>query len=128
MTGHGSIPRSIRSRSKQIERGKPMTQRLMTQTLTETTSWQALQTHYEKIKDIQLRKLFADDPTRGERMSNENVALPVDYSKPRITDETLRLLIQLANERARAARRDAMVRGEKGIVTEKRALLHVALR
>src|ERR1700678_4329240 len=128
MTGHGSIPRSIRSRSKQIERGKPMTQRLMTQTLTETTSWQALQTHYEKIKDIQLRKLFADDPTRGERMTVETVGLYLDYSKNRITDETVRLLIQLANERGVAARRDAMFRGEKINVTEKRAVLHVALR
>src|ERR1700678_1023512 len=128
MTGHGSIPRSIRSRSKQIERGKPMTQRLMIQTLTETTSWQALQTHYERIKDIQLRKLFADDPTRGERMTVETVGLYLDYSKNRITDETVRLLIQLANERGVAARRDAMFRGEKINVTENRAVLHVALR
>jgi glucose-6-phosphate isomerase len=100
----------------------------MTQRLTQTPAWQALQAHYEKIKDIDLRKLFADDLTRGERLTVETGSLYLDYSKNRITDETLRLLTQLANERGVAARRDAMFRGEKINITEKRAVLHVALR
>jgi glucose-6-phosphate isomerase len=100
----------------------------MTQRLTQTPSWQALQSHYEKIKDLPLRQLFADDPARGERMTAGTGGLYLDYSKNRITDETLRLLIQLANERGVAARRDAMFRGEKINITEKRAVLHVALR
>jgi glucose-6-phosphate isomerase len=119
MMDRGSIP----SRSTTIERGKPMTQRL-----SQTPSWQALQAHYEKVKDIHLRQLFADDPGRGERMTAETDGLYLDYSKNRINGETLRLLIQLANERGVAARRDAMFRGEKINITEKRAVLHVALR
>jgi glucose-6-phosphate isomerase len=100
----------------------------MTQRLSQTPSWQALQAHYEKVKDIHLRQLFADDPGRGERMTAETDGLYLDYSKNRINGETLRLLIQLANERGMAARRDAMFRGEKINITEKRAVLHVALR
>jgi glucose-6-phosphate isomerase len=100
----------------------------MTQQLTETASWRALQAHYEKIKDIQLRRLFADDPGRGERLVAESAGLYLDYSKNRITDETVRLLIQLAKERGVAERRDAMFRGEKINITENRAVLHVALR
>ena len=96
--------------------------------LTETTAWRALQAHYEKIKDVQLRQLFADDPRRGETLIAEGAGLYLDYSKNRITDETVRLLIQLAKERGVAERRDAMFRGEKINITEKRAVLHVALR
>jgi glucose-6-phosphate isomerase len=98
------------------------------QTLTKTQSWQALQAHYEKIKDTNLRQLFADDPARAEHMAAEQGSLYLDYSKNRITGETIRLLLELANERGVAARRDAMFRGEKINVTEKRAVLHVALR
>src|ERR1700690_4224139 len=100
----------------------------MTQRLTETPSWRALQAHYEKIKDVQLRRLFADDPGRGQRLVAEGAGLYLDYSKNRITDETIRLLLQLAKERGVAERRDAMFRGEKINATEKRAVLHVALR
>jgi len=100
----------------------------MTQRLTETGSWQALQTHYEKIKDIQLRQLFAEDPSRGQRMVAEGCGLYLDYSKNRITDGTLQLLMKLAQERGVAERRDAMFRGDKINITEKRAVLHVALR
>jgi glucose-6-phosphate isomerase len=100
----------------------------MNQRLTETPSWHALQAHYEKMKDIQLRQLFADDPSRGGRLAAEAVGLYLDYSKNRITDETMRLLVQLANERGVASRRDAMFRGEKINITEDRAVLHVALR
>ena len=94
----------------------------------ETPAWGALQAHYEKVKDIHLRQLFADDPDRGERFTVEGANLYLDYSKNRITDETVRLLVQLARERGVAERRDAMFRGEKINVTEKRAVLHVALR
>jgi len=100
----------------------------MTQQLTETASWIALQAHYEKIKDVQLRQLFADDAGRGGRLFAESAGLYLDYSKNRITDETIRLLIGLANERKVAERRDAMFRGEKINITENRAVLHVALR
>jgi glucose-6-phosphate isomerase len=91
-------------------------------------AWQALEAHYPKVRDLHLRKLFADDPKRGERLSAEAVGIYFDYSKHRITDETLRLLLQLAEEAGLRARIDAMFRGEKINVTEKRAVLHVALR
>jgi glucose-6-phosphate isomerase len=96
--------------------------------LTKLPAWQALETHYPKMRKLHLRKLFADDPKRGERMSAEAVGIYFDYSKHLITDETLRLLLQLAEESGLRARVDAMFRGEKINVTEKRAVLHVALR
>ncbi len=96
--------------------------------LTTLTAWQALEAHYPKVRELHLRKLFADDPKRGERMTAEAVGIYFDYSKHRITDETLRLLLQLAQESGLRARIDAMFRGEKINVTEKRAVLHVALR
>jgi glucose-6-phosphate isomerase len=100
----------------------------MSQRLTESPSWRALEAHYEKMKDIRLRQLFTDDPSRGERLAAEAAGLYLDYSKNRVTDETVRLLVQLANERGVADRRDAMFRGEKINITEGRAVLHVALR
>src|SRR5215831_4654943 len=99
-----------------------------TQRPTETPAWRALQAHYDKIKDTHLRQLFAEDAKRGERLVAEGAGLYLDYSKNRITDETIRLLLQLAAERGVAQRRDAMFRGEKINSTEKRAALHVALR
>src|SRR6202162_6371360 len=96
--------------------------------LTATPAWQALTAHHAQIKDAHLRKLFADDPGRAERFSAEGAGLFLDYSKNRITDETLRLLLQLADERGVAQRRDAMFAGEKINTTERRAVLHVALR
>ena len=96
--------------------------------LTTRAAWKALEAHYSKIRDLHLRTLFADDPTRGERMAVEAVGIYFDYSKNRITDETLTLLLQLAEESGLRARIDAMFRGEKINVTEKRAVLHVALR
>jgi len=96
--------------------------------LTETPAWQALTTHHAQIKDLHLRQLFADDPGRAERFSAEGAGLFIDYSKNRITDETLRLLLQLAEERGVAKRRDAMFAGDKINATERRAVLHVALR
>jgi glucose-6-phosphate isomerase len=96
--------------------------------LTDTSAWRALQTHYEKIRDIHLRQLFGEDATRGDRFAIEAAGIYLDFSKNRITDETVRLLVQLAKERSVAERRDAMFRGEKINVTERRAVLHVALR
>jgi glucose-6-phosphate isomerase len=100
----------------------------MTQRTTDAPSWHALQAHHDKIKEVQLRQLFADDPGRGQRLVAEGAGLYLDYSKNRITDETIRLLLQLAKERGVADRRDAMFRGEKINITENRAVLHVALR
>jgi glucose-6-phosphate isomerase len=96
--------------------------------LTATPSWQALMTHHAQIKDLHLRDLFADDPGRAERFSAEGAGIFLDYSKNRITDETLRLLLRLAEERGVMKRRDAMYAGEKINTTERRAVLHVALR
>jgi glucose-6-phosphate isomerase len=88
----------------------------------------ALSAHYKQIKDVHLRQLFADDPKRAERFTAEAAGVFLDYSKNRITDETLNLLIQLAGESGLRERIDAMFRGEKINVSEKRAVLHVALR
>jgi glucose-6-phosphate isomerase len=91
-------------------------------------SWIALEAHYRKIGSLHLRKLFADDPKRGEHMAVEAVGIYFDYSKHRITDETFKLLMQLAEESGLRSRIDAMFRGDNINVTEKRAVLHVALR
>jgi glucose-6-phosphate isomerase len=96
--------------------------------LTDRSAWQALEAHHRQVRDVHLRQLFADDLTRGERMTAEAVGLYLDYSKNRITDDTLRLLRQLAEESGLRARIDAMFRGEKINLTEHRAVLHVALR
>jgi glucose-6-phosphate isomerase len=99
-----------------------------TKSLTETKAWNALVAHHQEIRDLHLRKLFADDPNRGERMTLEAAGLYLDYSKNRVTDETLKLLVQLADESALRERIDAMFRGDKINITENRAVLHVALR
>jgi glucose-6-phosphate isomerase len=96
--------------------------------LTKRAAWQSLQGHYEKIRGQHLRDLFAADPRRGERFTAEGAGLFIDYSKNRITDETLQLLIALAEESGLRQRIDAMFRGEKINLTENRAVLHVALR
>ena len=98
------------------------------QSLSGRPAWKALEAHYEQIRDLHLRKLFGDDPTRGERFTVEAVGLYLDYSKNRITDETVKLLLQLADECGLRARIDAMFRGDKINITENRAVLHVALR
>ena len=95
---------------------------------TKTQAWQALQEHYEEIKGKHLRQLFADDPGRADGFAAEGAGLYLDFSKNRITAKTIQLLVQLAKERGVEARRDAMIRGEKINLTEKRAVLHVALR
>ena len=96
--------------------------------LTARPAWKALQGHYEKVKDLHLKELFASDPKRGERLTAEAVGIFLDYSKHRVTDETLALLLQLAEESGLRERIDAMFRGEKINITEQRAVLHVALR
>ena len=96
--------------------------------LTSRPAWKALQTHHQKVRDLHLRELFAGDPRRGERLTAEAVGIHLDYSKHRVTDETLTLLRQLAEESGLRQRIDAMFRGEKINVTENRAVLHVALR
>jgi len=96
--------------------------------LTKRKVWKSLQSHYKKVRGVHLRSLFADDPARGERMTAEAVGLFLDYSKNRITDRTLKLLIRLAEESGLRSRIEAMFNGEKINVTEKRAVLHIALR
>lgn len=96
--------------------------------LRQRPAWKALEAHYEKLRNVHLRTLFADDPRRGERLKLEALGLYLDYSKNRVTDETLKLLVQLAEESGVRERIEAMFRGEKINFTEHRAVLHVALR
>jgi glucose-6-phosphate isomerase len=106
----------------------PVTKRVGIQPLTQRKAWKALQAHHTRVKELHLRQLFGEDPHRGERMTAEAAGLFLDYSKNRITDETLKLLLQLAEESGLRDRIDAMFRGEKINITENRAVLHVALR
>ncbi|HEU5383254.1 MAG TPA: glucose-6-phosphate isomerase, partial [Ktedonobacteraceae bacterium] len=96
--------------------------------LTRRPEWKALEEHYQKIRTTHLRGLFAADPQRGEHLALEAIGLYLDYSKNRVTDETLHLLLKLAESAGLRQRIDAMFSGEKINVTEKRAVLHVALR
>src|SRR5579864_1353665 len=96
--------------------------------LTQRPAWKALEAHYETMRHRHLRQLFADDPGRGERLTAEAAGLYLDYSKNRITDETVQLLLELAEQCGLRARMGAMFSGEKINVTEQRAVLHVALR
>jgi glucose-6-phosphate isomerase len=98
------------------------------QLLTKRPAWKALAEHYQTVRDLHLRQLFADDPRRGERFTAEAAGIYLDYSKHRITDETIRLLVGLAEECGLGRRIEAMFRGEPINVTEKRAVLHTALR
>jgi glucose-6-phosphate isomerase len=91
-------------------------------------AWWALATHYEQIRQVHLRQLFADDPSRGERLVAEGAGLRLDYSKQRVTDETLWCLLQLAEQRDLRGRMNLVLRGEKVNLTEERAALHIALR
>jgi glucose-6-phosphate isomerase len=96
--------------------------------LGERKAWKALQAHSQQIRDKHLRELFAEDPARGERFTAEAAGIFLDYSKNRITDETLKLLVQLAEESGLRDKIEAMFRGDKINITENRAVLHVALR
>ncbi len=128
-TGGGTSfsPRKTRV-DQQEETDKKLSVAEESQLLTERPAWAALENHYRDIRDVHLRTLFADDPKRGERLTVEAIGLYLDYSKNRITDETLRLLLQLAEQSGLRARIDAMFQGEQINITEKRAVLHVALR
>ncbi|MEI7686099.1 MAG: glucose-6-phosphate isomerase [Planctomycetota bacterium] len=96
--------------------------------LTKSPAWKALEAHIAKLQPLHLRQLFADDATRGERLNVEAAGIFLDYSKNRVTDETIKLLIALAEERGLRGKIDAMFRGDKINITENRAVLHVALR
>jgi glucose-6-phosphate isomerase len=96
--------------------------------LREHSAWKKLLDHHAQLRDVHLRELFAEDPGRGERLAVEACGIYLDYSKNRVTDETLRLLLRLADESGLRARIDAMFAGEKINITENRAVLHVALR
>jgi len=106
----------------------PITKRPGIEPLTKRKAWKALQAHHSKVSKLHLRQLFAEDPKRGERMTAEAAGLFLDYSKNRITDQTLKLLIQLAEKSGLRERIEAMFRGDKINITENRAVLHVALR
>ena len=107
---------------------RPPRKTTKTRPLTRRAAWKALQTHFKAIRDSHLRTLFEQDPQRGERLTVEGAGLFFDYSKNRVTDETLRLLVQLAEESGLRQRIDAMFGGEKINITENRAVLHTALR
>lgn len=96
--------------------------------LTDRAAWKALRAHAEQIRGRHLRELFAEDASRGNRLTVEAEGIFLDYSKNRVTDETLKLLVQLAEESGLKARTEAMFTGEKINITENRAVLHVALR
>jgi glucose-6-phosphate isomerase len=96
--------------------------------LAKRKAWKALEEHFGEVRKLHLRNLFADDPKRGERMTVEAVGIFLDYSKNRVTDQSVKLLLQLAEESGLQGQIDAMFRGEKINITEKRAVLHVALR
>ncbi len=96
--------------------------------VTEGPAWKALQAHHEELRTLHLRQMFADDPTRGKKLAIDAVGLYLDYSKNRVTTETLKLLFDLAKEAGLTGRVDAMFRGDKINITENRAVLHVALR
>src|ERR1700691_2940380 len=125
---HDELAHSPELRSRNMANAATTDRSKRTEPLNKRKAWKALQAHYKRVRELHLRQLFADDPKRGERMTAEAAGLFLDYSKNRITDETLKLLIELAIESGLRARIDAMFRGEKINTTEKRAVLHVALR
>src|SRR5215467_13983438 len=92
-----------------------------------SSAWKALESHCKKVRKLHLRKLFANDPTRGERLTASAVGIELDYSKNRITDQTLELLFQLAKEAGLEQRIAAMFSGKKINITENPAVLHTAL-
>jgi glucose-6-phosphate isomerase len=96
--------------------------------LTQRPAWKSLAAHHKQIENLHLRKLFADDSRRGERLTASAAGLFLDYSKNRITEKTLKLLLQLTDESHLRAKIDAMFGGEKINITENRAVLHIALR
>jgi glucose-6-phosphate isomerase len=127
-TGLRSTSRQQHDVSRAHSRGARDTARTATGPLTQRRAWKALAAHFQKLRGRHMRELFAADPSRGERLALEAVGIYLDYSKNRVTGETLQLLHQLADECELRARIDAMFRGDKINITENRAVLHVALR
>ena len=124
---HSRIPDpAFRIKRRKGELKEPMNHADLS--LTETPVWHDLKAHQQKIQDVHLRQLFGDDPKRGERLTIEAAGMFLDYSKNRITDETLKLLMRLAEQCGLRSRIDAMFRGDRINITEDRAVLHVALR
>jgi len=119
MENEGSMTTTTQKPRRKTARIKPLMKR---------KAWKALKAHHKNIETVHLRTMFADDPERGRRMTAEAAGLFLDYSKNRITDETINLLLQLAEESGLPERIEAMFRGDKINVTEKRAVLHIALR
>ena len=107
---------------------KPKLKTSSVKPLAKRKAWNALKAHYKKLSPVHLRELFRDDPSRGEKFALDAVGIYLDYSKNRITDKTLKLLVELARESGLRERIDAMFRGDKINITENRAVLHVALR
>src|SRR5579862_5116114 len=120
--------REERKETSMAAHAERTTKSLGTEPLTERKGWKALGEHYKNVEKLHLRNLFADDPKRGDRLTLEAIGIFLDYSKNRITDETIKLLLELAEESNLQARIKAMFQGEKINTTEKRAVLHVALR
>src|SRR5260370_20208946 len=118
------VGRNLFRRIRMMQQESVMAQ--STTSLTNRPAWRALQAHYNQSHTRHLRAMFAEDPKRGERLVVEAAGLYFDYSKHRVTDETLRLLLALADEVGLHGRIDAMFRGDKINVTEKRAVLHIA--
>src|SRR3954452_13301774 len=125
--GEHAVMSATQAHTKDSSAGAPVDEQ-RSRLPTRLPAWQALLQHYAEVKDVHLRQLFVQDPGRGERLVAEGAGLYVDYSKHRVVDETLRLLVQLAEESGLRRRIDAMFGGEKLNVTEGRAVLHVALR
>src|SRR5690349_23971436 len=124
--GNARILSTVRTERRRTELAT--TQSVISHPLTKRPAWKELQSHSKKIRKQHLRTLFAADPERGHRMTAEAAGIYLDYSKNRITDETLKLLVQMADESGLRSRIEAMFRGEKINRTENRAVLHVALR
>src|ERR1700731_195238 len=124
----GLVPNDGPKGSERMSQMPAQSEALRTRSTSKHAVWKALEDHHETMRGLHLRNLFADDPARGERMTAEAAGVYLDYSKNRINDETLKLLIELAEHSGLRPRIDAMFRGEKINVTEIRAVLHVALR
>ena len=128
LRGRGVVPNHGCKASERMPQMAELSETPRTRSTSKHVVWQRLEDHHETMRGLHLRNLFADDPTRGERMTAEAAGVYLDYSKNRINDETLKLLVALAEQSGLRARIDAMFRGDKINVTENRAVLHVALR
>ena len=128
LRGRGVVPNHGCKASERMPQMAEQSETPRTLSTSKHVIWQRLEDHHETIRGLHLRNLFADDPARGERMTAEAAGVYLDYSKNRINDETLKLLVALAEQSGLRARIDAMFRGDKINVTENRAVLHVALR